>query len=415
MRFDPYSVLCVREIDRQTISPSWSIIHGRAEISRLAVVSLTLFLIAACGGGGGSASDSGNSSSTASASSLTKTPTDTWATAAAQVANFGGPATPLGPDATCSQQAVICRPTGIAVDSAGNVYAAGGNIIYEFTPAGAMTVFAGGGAKGYADGQGAAALFNAPQGIKFDASGNLLVADSGNNMIRKITLAGVVSTVAGSTSPGNVDGTGGTASFRTPLDVAVDSSGNIYVADADNRAIRKISASGAVTTLAGSPDATTFNWPSGVALDPDGNVIVMDNVANKVLKVTPAGNVTTLAGTGSTGSTDGAGNIATFGSAGSGDPLHSAITFGPAGIFVDKFGYIFVVDRGNNEIRMITPAGVVSTLAGQPGQTWGSSNGTGTAALFDTPNHIAMDSRSVLYVTEQGNSDIRTLTPVSSH
>ncbi|WP_201698491.1 beta-propeller domain-containing protein [Paraburkholderia hiiakae] len=295
------------------------------------------------------------------------------------------------------------------------MYVAGGNAIYRFTPAGAMSIFAGGVSAGYADGQGASALFDAPQGMAFDANGNLLIADSGNNVIRKITPGGTVSTVAGSSAEGNADGTGMAASFSEPVDVAVDARGNIFVADGGNSAIRKISTAGAVTTLAGGQKASTFTWPTGVAVDPSGNVIVMDFGAHKVLKVTQAGTVTTVAGTGSAGSADGAGNVASFGSTGPYDPLHAAIQYGAAGIVVDKLGYMFVVDRGNNEIRMITPAGVVSTLAGQPGQTWGTANGPGSGALFDTPAQIAMDANANLYVTEDGNSDVRMLTPVQAH
>ena len=398
-------------------------------LANLADAAVVAMLLAACGGGGGDPPPS---------STTTAAPTDPWATAQAQVANFGGAATvvspyvpattppgtlappppgpvTLAPDALCSAQATICLPAGIVLDSTGNVYVAAGNAIYKFTPTGTKSLFAGSTSAGYADGPAVAALFNTPEGITFDASGNLLVADGGNNLIRQIAPDGSVTTVAGSTAAGDADGTGSAASFNAPLDVAVDASGDIFVADGDNKAIRKISSSGAVTTLAGSPSAATFSWPTGIAVDSAGNVIVMDNGANKVLKITQAGVVTTVAGTGSTGSTNGAGSQATFGSTGPHDPLHAVIQYGPAGIVVDKFGYIFVVDRGNNEIRMITPSGVVSTLVGQPGQTWGSSNGIGSAALFDTPAHIAMDSNANLYVTEDGNSDVRLLAPVSSH
>ena len=403
-------------------------------LSYLAGAAVLAALLAACGGGG-SGDPSGATSQ--SASTAANDPPDSWASAQAQVSNFGGPATVVQPsvvatnsvcstqgtcapggirlDENCSAQAVVCGPAGIAVDASGNVYVAGGNTIYRFTPAGAMSVFAGGGSAGYADGQGASALFDAPQGMAFDANGNLLVADSGNNVIRKITPGGTVSTVAGSSVEGSADGTGTAASFSEPVDVAVDASGNIFVADGGNSAIRKISPAGAVTTLAGGQKPSTFTWPTGVAVDPSGNVIVMDFGAHKVLKVTQAGAVTTVAGTGSAGSADGAGSVATFGSTGPYDPLHAAIQYGPAGIVVDKLGYMFVVDRGNNEIRMITPAGVVSTLAGQPGQTWGTANGPGSAALFDTPAHIAMDANANLYVTEDGNSDVRMLTPVHAH
>lgn len=400
-------------------------------LMNLAQAAVVVMLLAACGGGGGSDPPGATSQS---ASTSTSDPPDPWASAQAQVSNFGGAATVVNPgvvgsntscgievpcgaggiilNENCSPQAVICGPTGIALDASGNVYVAGGNAIYRFTPAGVMSVFAGGVSAGYADGQGVSALFNAPQGITFDANGNLLVADSGNNAIRMVTPAGTVSTVAGSPTRGSADGSGSAATFSAPVDVAVDANGNIIVADGGNSAIRKISAAGAVTTLAGGPKTSTFNWPTGVAVDPSGNVIVMDVGANKVLKVTQAGAVTTVAGTGSAGSTNGAASAATFGSTGPYDPLHAPIQYGPAGILVDKFGYMFVVDRGNNEVRMITPSGVVSTLAGQPDQTWGTSNGVGPAALLDTPAHIAMDSNANLYVTEDGNSDVRRLSPV---
>lgn len=415
--------------------------HGMPRVTRGFTYSLTYLagaavvaaLLAACGGSGGGDPPGATSQS---ASTAAKDPPDPWTSAQAQVSNFGGAATMVQPsvvatnmvcssqgtcapggirlDENCSAQAVVCGPTGVAVDASGNVYVAAGNAIYRFTPAGAMSVFAGGVSAGYADAQGAAALFDAPQGMAFDASGNLLVADSGNNVIRRITPSGTVSTVAGSSGQGSADGTGTAASFSAPVDVALDPSGNIFVADGGNSAIRRISPAGTVTTLAGGPKTSTFIWPTGVAVDPSGNVIVMDVGANKVLKLTQAGVVTTVAGTGSAGSADGAGSAATFGSTGPYDPLHAAIQYGPAGIVVDKLGYMFVVDRGNNVIRMITPSGVVSTLAGQPGQTWGTANGTGSAARFDTPAHIAMDANANLYVTEDGNSDVRMLTPVQA-
>ena len=177
------------------------------------------------------------------------------------------------------------------------------------TPAGVVTTLAGlAGSQGSADGTGSAARFAWPIGVAVDSTGNVYVADNGNDTIRKVTPAGVVTTLAGlAGSSGSADGTGSAARFYGPSGVAVDSAGNVYVADTGNYTIRKVTPAGVVTTLAGlagtegSADGTgsaaRFSYPSGVAVDSAGNVYVADTGNNTIRKVTPAGVVTTLAGT----------------------------------------------------------------------------------------------------------------------
>ncbi len=260
---------------------------------------------------------------------------------------------------------------------------------------------------GASDAAGAAARFNYPHGVAVDSSGNVYVADTTNQTIRKITSAGVVSTLAGSAGlSGSTDGAGTAARFNYPYGVAVDSSGNVYVADTNNQTIRKITSAGVVSTLAGSAGlsgstdgaatAAMFNYPQGVAVDSSGNVYVADANNQTIRKITSAGVVSTLAGlAGLSGSTDGAGTAARFNS--------------PSGIAVDSSGNVYVADTTNQTIRKITSAGVVSTLAGSAGLS-GSTDGAGTAAMFKYPRGIAVDSSGNVYVADTGNSTIRKIT-----
>jgi sugar lactone lactonase YvrE len=295
-------------------------------------------------------------------------------------------------------------PVGVGLDSSGNMYVSDGvytNTIRKITPAGVVTTFAGmAGSSGSTDGTGGAARFNYPIGVCVDSGGNVYVADNGNYTIRKITPTGVVTTLAGTAgSSGSADGTGSAARFGGPVGAAVDSSGNVYVTD--NCTIRKITPTGVVTTLAGmagnagSTDGTggaaRFNYPVGVCVDSSGNVYVADSGNDTIRKITPAGVVTTLAGTaGSSGSADGTGSAALFGD--------------PEGVAVDSGGNVYVTD--NRTIRKITPAGVVTTLAGMAGNA-GSANGTGSTARFYYPVGIALDSTGSVYVADEYNCNIR--------
>ncbi|MGF7075826.1 DUF6443 domain-containing protein [Mucilaginibacter sp. 3215] len=323
--------------------------------------------------------------------------------AAGQTSTFAGTGSAGSANGT-GTSASFNQPLGATVDVSGNTYVAegGSHLIRKITPAGVVTTFAGSGTQGFANGTGTAASFYHPVGLAADASGNIYVADEDNNAIRKITPAGVVTTFAGSGAQGSTDGAGGSATFYYPCGVAVDGSGNVYVADAFNNKIRKITSAGVVTTLAGSGTASsidgtgtgaTFNQPFSVVTDASGNVYVTDRVGAKIRKVTPAGVVTTLAGSGTASFADGTGTAASFNA--------------PTSIGIDKAGNLYVTDEANNRIRKVTSAGVVTTLSGTGAQ--GGMNGAGNASTFYLPFAIAANAGGLVYVGDFTTNLIRKI------
>ncbi|MBD1210771.1 MAG: putative Ig domain-containing protein, partial [Ignavibacteria bacterium] len=252
-----------------------------------------------------------------------------------------------------------------------------------------VATFAGSGVAGYTDRNGGEAQFSLPFGIATDAMGNIYVADTGNNRIRKISPSGAVSTFAGSGIAGYVDGGATVCQFKNPFGVALDSMGNVYVADNGNQRIRKISVGGVVTTIASGL------FPVGLAIDKAGNIYVSDWLNDKISKINPAGVVTTLAGGSGSGYADGTGSSAKFNS--------------PAGLALDGAGNIYTAENNNSRIRKITPLGVVTTIAGSA--VGGLADGIGLNAQFSGPHGIAIDGTGNIYVTERGTNSIRKITP----
>ncbi len=302
-------------------------------------------------------------------------------------------------------------PVGIAVDPAGNVYLADrvNSTIREINASGVVTTLAGvAGTTGSADGTNSSAQFFNPSGLAVDAATNLYVADTGNDTIRKVTPAGVVTTVAGSAgSIGSLNGVGTNARFLAPLAVTLDSQSNLLVADSGNGTIRKITPAGMVSTLAGIPGlfasidgpATNalFGYPSGIAVDAASNIYVSDTGFLTIRRIGPDGTVSTLAGLAGTGGTvDGTGSTARFGY--------------PYGLATDAAGNVLVADRANNTVRLVTPQGMVLTVAGSPGGA-GNSDGVGTTAAFFAPQSVAIDTNGHYFVTDGGNFSVRTTRP----
>lgn len=299
------------------------------------------------------------------------------------------------------------QPAGLAMDASGNLFVAdaNNNCIRKVTPDGNVSTFAGSTTPGHKDGQGTAAEFYGPNGIAIDKSGNVYVSETAYSIIRKISPSGAVTTFAGGTE-GYLDGTGTSAEFESPFALAIDNEGNIIVADAYNHRIRKITPAGVVTTIAGSgatgpgnggfadgPAASAqFKAPSGLFIDASDNIYVADQGNNRIRKIS-GGVVTTIAGTGATGTEDG--------------PVSSAELAAPENILADAQGDLFECDHA--AIREISH-GTVTTIAGSTEGSTGFADGVGTAALFNGPNGIVMDASGNLYVVDQFNNALRKIT-----
>jgi len=342
----------------------------------------------------------------------------TCTTAVGEVTTFAGTGMQGSTDGPANSSAFVV-PAGIALGSDGGLLVAdaGVSLIRRISPTGDVSTIAGNATIATVDGNGIGASFEQLFGITKTASGDTFVVQcaQNNHLVRKMSVAGDVSTFAGSGNSVETDGNGAAAEFSCPQAIASDDAGNLYVADASGNAIRKINQTGDVTTLAGSGapgsvdakgTAASFNNPVGIAVDKKGNVFVSDLSNHKIRRISPSGDVTTLAGTGQVGIADGGPGVATL--------------TAPVGIAVDGEGNLFVMDQadgqtGNALLRRITSAGVVTTVAGQAvASGTGAEDGVGSAAAFSTlVIGLAVGSDGGVFVADGFNHKIRRVMPVA--
>ncbi|MEO7212715.1 IPT/TIG domain-containing protein [Mucilaginibacter sp.] len=287
--------------------------------------------------------------------------------------------------------ASFSSPSYITADKNGNVYVADGvdNVIRKITSAGVVTTLAGSGKAGSANGTGEAASFNSIYGIVADGDGNVFAIDHGSAQIRKVTPAGVVTTLAGSGFVGPAhDGTGSAATFDVPNGITIDASGNLYVLDGG---IRKITPGGVVTTFPFAVDGFAY----GLTIDKEGNFYTCNGQNYTIDKITASGVKTRLAGTGIRGVDDGQGTLASFG-------FTTSLAF-------DRAGNLLVVDNYNGLIRSINPSGVVTTLAGKLTGSFPTVDGSVDIATFYSLHGITVDPSGIVYVSEPNNGRIRKI------
>ena len=305
------------------------------------------------------------------------------------------------------------EPRGVALDDAGNLYIADteNQRIRKVDSAGVISTVAGDGTRGFGGDGGAAtaAQLNSPYGVALDDAGNLYIADTENQRIRKVDSAGVISTVAGGGSSVG-DGDAATAAqLSHPRGVALDDAGNLYIADSLNDRIRKVNAAGVISTVAGdgtsgfSGDggvaaAAQLNFPQGVALDGAGNLYIADRDNGRIRKVDSAGVISTVAGGGS--------------SVGDGSAATAAQLYSLYGVALDGAGNLYISNMGNHRIRKVDSAEVISTVAGDGTRGFGGDGGAATAAQLNSPRGVAMDGAGNLYIADTGNDRIRRLTPI---
>jgi trimeric autotransporter adhesin len=314
----------------------------------------------------------------------------------------GGPAT----------AAQLNSPEAVAVDAAGNVYIAdtANNVVRQISANGVINTIAGNGTAGFGGDGGAAtsAQLSAPQGLAVDASGNVYIADTANARVRKIS-GGTISTVAGSGTQGYAgDGAAATsAQLNTPVGLAVDKSGNLYIADVDDSVVRRVSAGGTITTVAGNGSqgysgdtgpaiGATLNGPEGVAVDAAGNLYICDTLNGVIREVTASGTITTVAGNGIDGYS------------GDGGPATSAEFGSPVGVVVDVAGNLYIADSGAR-IRKVFASGIVTTIAGSGVRGYSGDGGVATAATMNGAAGLAVDSAGDILIADAANNAVREL------
>ena len=326
------------------------------------------------------------------------------------VAGVGSPA--FFGDGAPATDAWLNQPTAVAIDGSGNIFIADSfnNRIREVT-GGIISTFAGNGTAGFSgDGSAAnAAELNRPNSIAFDGAGNLYIADTGNARIRKIDTSGNISTIAGNGTVGySGDGGNATAAEISPNEVAVDASGNIYIAELNNSRIRKIT-NGTISTIAGNG---TFGYTGdggtatsaqisvyGIALDSAGNIYFADPYHNRVRQVSSNGNINTVAGNG------------TLQYSGDGGPASHAQLLYPTAVAVDKTGAYYIADTLNNVIRKVTKNGTISTVAGVGSFGYSGDGGPAVNAQLGQPGGVAVDGAGNIYISDTANAVVRKVTP----
>ncbi len=320
-----------------------------------------------------------------------------------------------GGDGGAATVAELYNPYGIAIDAAGNLYIAdiGNNCIRKVNTSGIISTVAGNGTAGYSGdgGQAINAELSDPQAVAVDTSGNLYISDTGNSRIRKVSTTGIITTIAGNGTAG-YSGDGGAANvaeLHSPIGLTCDVAGNLYIGDVSNNRVRKVTISGIITTIAGNGTAgfsgdngqailAELYQPIGVAFDAVGNLYIADNVNERIRMVTTSGIISTIAGNG-TQSYSGDGGLAT-----------AAEFHNPYGIAVDTAGNLYIADKGNNRIRKVNTAGIISTFVGDGTQGYSGDGGQATNAELYFPAGVALDATGNLYISDNQNNVIRKIT-----